>query len=125
MIASVCAAAVMFGATAQADPPTEGTTRVDMPMPGSIGAAVRGGADDYTPPWATLTVQDGSPKNADGVAGPVTGAGIDRDGTNGTVNRTGTDGVFHANGMEGRLTGPLMHASPQFRAAAAPGKPRP
>ena len=62
------------------------------------------------------------------------GAGIDRDGTVGAVNRTGTSGLFRAdathgilraNGTQGRMTGPVMDAQPQFRAAAAPEKSTP
>lgn len=121
MVVALLATAGMVGTTAHADPPSGGTTSVSMPMP-RRHKAVRGFADTYNPPSTTLTVQDGAEANADGVVVSMSGAGIDRDGTNGAVNLSGIDGVVYANGMESPMTGPMMDARPQFRAAPAPGK---
>lgn len=96
VVTALFAAGVVFGAPAQADPVSNTSTVVEMPMPGP------GKSDSaYKPPSVGVTVQDGA-------------GGVDRDGTNGMIDPDGTDGM---------ITGPLMRATPGIRAEPAPISP--
>lgn len=99
------ALAVAVGAPASADPISGTSTTVDMPMSGaempSAGGASGSGGSSYQSPSVSMAVQDG--------------AGVDRDGTNGVIDPDGTNG---------RVSGPLLRATPEIRAEPAPTSPR-
>ncbi len=100
VVVAAFASTFLFGAPASADPPSGNETTIVMPMPGVSQSSGSSGST-YQPPPVGISVQDGT-------------GGVDRDGTS---------GVIDPDGINGRVSGPLMRATPGVRATPAPLSP--
>lgn len=100
VVVAVLASAILFGAPASADPTSGNAATIVMQMPDASQSSDSSGSA-YQPPSVGISVQDGT-------------GGVDRDGTS---------GVIDPDGINGRVSGPLLRATPGVRATPAPLSP--